>query len=84
MQIIIPQYAEPAELLQVLENQVAIRQVCYFQVFESSCLTVAQGSRTHWTAENTTMHVVRQIGDGIIIDELDLVRPPPTTSFIST
>ncbi|KAK0454925.1 hypothetical protein EV421DRAFT_1699786 [Armillaria borealis] len=53
---IIPQYAEPAELLQVLENQVAIRQ----------------GSRTHWTAENTTMHVVRQIGDGIIIDELDL------------
>ncbi|KAK0195469.1 hypothetical protein F5146DRAFT_1100956 [Armillaria mellea] len=54
--IIIPQYAEPAELLQVLENQVAIRQ----------------GSRTHWTAENTTMHVVRQTGDGIIIDELDL------------
>ncbi|KAK0485856.1 hypothetical protein IW261DRAFT_1329900 [Armillaria novae-zelandiae] len=54
--IIIPQYAEPAELLQVLENQIAIRQ----------------GSRTHWTAENTTMHVVRQIGDGIIIDELDL------------
>ncbi|PBK91545.1 hypothetical protein ARMGADRAFT_1013942 [Armillaria gallica] len=52
----IPQYAEPAELLQVLENQVAVRQ----------------GSRTHWTAENTTMHIVRQIGDGIIIDELDL------------
>lgn len=54
--IIIPQYAEPAELLQVVENQIAIRQ----------------GSRTHWTAENTTMHVVRQVGDGIIIDELDL------------
>ncbi|KAK0212784.1 hypothetical protein DFS33DRAFT_1377248 [Desarmillaria ectypa] len=54
--IVIPQYAEPAELLRVLENQLAIRQ----------------GSRAHWTAENTTMHVVRQNGDGIIIDELDL------------
>ncbi|KAK0461206.1 uncharacterized protein EV420DRAFT_186624 [Desarmillaria tabescens] len=54
--IVVPQYAEPTELLRVLENQLAIRQ----------------GSRTHWTAENTTMHVVRQNGDGIIIDELDL------------
>ncbi|KAG7446222.1 uncharacterized protein BT62DRAFT_104514 [Guyanagaster necrorhizus] len=54
--IVIPQYAEPAELLQVLENQLAIRQ----------------GTRAHWTAENTTMHVVRQSGDSILIDELDL------------
>ncbi|KAF9024846.1 hypothetical protein BDZ89DRAFT_1162052 [Hymenopellis radicata] len=52
----VPQYAEPLELLSVLGGQLAIRQ----------------GSRAHWSADNTAMHVVRSKGGYITIDELDL------------
>ncbi|KAG8706161.1 hypothetical protein FRC08_001238 [Ceratobasidium sp. 394] len=30
-----------------------------------------QGSRAHWTPENTTMHCTRQLGDACFIDEVD-------------
>ncbi|KZV63799.1 hypothetical protein PENSPDRAFT_691304 [Peniophora sp. CONT] len=38
-------------------------------------VAVRQGSRTHWSAENTTMHIVRSLshdGSIVIMDELDL------------
>ncbi|KAG1900621.1 uncharacterized protein F5891DRAFT_951765 [Suillus fuscotomentosus] len=47
---------EPPELVHVLGGKIAIRQ----------------GTRTHWTSENTAMHVVRSSGEHIYIDELDL------------
>ncbi|KAF8897057.1 hypothetical protein CPB84DRAFT_1681849, partial [Gymnopilus junonius] len=50
------QLAEPAELVQVLGGQLAIRQ----------------GSRMHWSTENTTMHLVRSFRNIILIDENDL------------
>ncbi|KIY67156.1 hypothetical protein CYLTODRAFT_422772 [Cylindrobasidium torrendii FP15055 ss-10] len=54
--ILVPQYAEPAEMLKVLGGQLAVRQ----------------GSRVHWSAENTAMHVVRSRNGYILIEELDL------------
>ncbi|KJA28999.1 hypothetical protein HYPSUDRAFT_128486 [Hypholoma sublateritium FD-334 SS-4] len=53
---IVYQLAEPAELIQTLGGTLAIRQ----------------GSRTHWSPENTTMHLVRSLKGAIFIDELDL------------
>lgn len=35
-------------------------------------LATRQGSRFHWSAENTTMHRVHQIGDCMFVDEIDL------------
>ncbi|KAJ7217929.1 hypothetical protein GGX14DRAFT_357559 [Mycena pura] len=52
----IRQLYEPAELVQCLGGTLAIRQ----------------GSRTHWTNENTAMHVVRAIHGVIFIDQVDL------------
>ncbi|KAL4260612.1 Gelsolin-like domain-containing protein [Pleurotus pulmonarius] len=50
------QYREPSELVHILGGQMIIRQ----------------GTRAHWSAENTCMHLVR-LSDGVIfIDELDL------------
>ncbi|KAG9221008.1 hypothetical protein CCMSSC00406_0002392 [Pleurotus cornucopiae] len=52
----VPQYREPSELVHILGGQMIIRQ----------------GTRAHWSAENTCMHLVR-LSDGVIfIDELDL------------
>ncbi|KAF8161209.1 hypothetical protein B0H34DRAFT_796031 [Crassisporium funariophilum] len=54
--IIVQQLAETSELIQILGGRLAIRQ----------------GTRTHWSPENTTMHLVRSLNDTIVIDELDL------------
>ncbi|KAL0575053.1 hypothetical protein V5O48_006898 [Marasmius crinis-equi] len=50
------QYHEPSDLIQVLGNQLYIRQ----------------GSRAHWSAENTAMHKVRSKKGYIFVDELDI------------
>ncbi|KAF8441565.1 hypothetical protein L210DRAFT_3398836 [Boletus edulis BED1] len=47
---------EPTELVQVLGGQLAIRQ----------------GTRAHWSSENTAMHVVRSNDGHVLIDEMDL------------
>ncbi|KIM40211.1 hypothetical protein M413DRAFT_446377 [Hebeloma cylindrosporum] len=53
---ILHQLAEPAALIQTLGGRLAIRQ----------------GTRTHWSPENTSMHLVRSFSGVIIIDEHDL------------
>ncbi|KAI0633313.1 hypothetical protein C8Q77DRAFT_1057913 [Trametes polyzona] len=50
------QTREPVELVAVLGGQLALRQ----------------GTRTHWSADNTAMHVVRSLQGVIYIDEVDL------------
>ncbi|KAG7098692.1 hypothetical protein E1B28_000605 [Marasmius oreades] len=50
------QYHEPLDLIQVLGDKLATRQ----------------GSRPHWSAENTAMHIVRSRRGQILIDEIDL------------
>ncbi|KAH8990623.1 hypothetical protein EDB92DRAFT_1864927 [Lactarius akahatsu] len=50
------QSCEPAELVHALGGRLAIRQ----------------GTRSHWSAENTTMHQVRWILGNVLIDEHDL------------
>ncbi|KAG2129838.1 uncharacterized protein EDB93DRAFT_1095220, partial [Suillus bovinus] len=47
---------EPPELVHVLGGKLAIRQ----------------GTRAHWTSENTAMHVVRSSGEHILIDQVNL------------
>ncbi|KAI0675065.1 hypothetical protein C8Q78DRAFT_965332 [Trametes maxima] len=54
--VMVPQAREPAEFVSVLGGQLATRQ----------------GTRTHWSAENTAMHVVRSRHGLVFIDELDL------------
>ncbi|KAJ8468524.1 hypothetical protein ONZ51_g9590 [Trametes cubensis] len=54
--MMVHQFREPAEFVFVLGGQLAIRQ----------------GTRTHWSADNTAMHVVRSLHGLIFIDELDL------------
>ncbi|KAL6308234.1 hypothetical protein BKA93DRAFT_766050 [Sparassis latifolia] len=53
--ITVHQYCEPMDFVSVLGGKFVTRQ----------------GARTHWTAENTAMHVVRSIGEAIYIDELE-------------
>ncbi|GLB37538.1 hypothetical protein LshimejAT787_0405890 [Lyophyllum shimeji] len=53
---IVHQESEPAQLVHVLGGVLAVRQ----------------GTRTHWTPENTAMHLVRSLGGVIIVDEKDL------------
>ncbi|KAL4074202.1 hypothetical protein J3A83DRAFT_2696450 [Scleroderma citrinum] len=53
---VIHQQCEPPVLVHVLGGKIAIRQ----------------GSRSHWSSENTTMHVVKSRDTQILIDELDL------------
>ncbi|KAF8622712.1 hypothetical protein AX15_006803 [Amanita polypyramis BW_CC] len=53
---IVSQCSEPPQLVHLLGGWLAIRQ----------------GSRNHWSPENTTMHLVRQNSGVIYIDELDL------------
>lgn len=36
-------------------------------------LMTRQGTRAHWSAENTTMHLVRFLNGVVLIDEMDLV-----------
>lgn len=45
------------------------------QLVTDTCavLTVGQGTRAHWSPENTTMHLVRSINGVTFIDELELV-----------
>ncbi|KAI0320894.1 hypothetical protein OF83DRAFT_1168897 [Amylostereum chailletii] len=50
------QCSEPPELVRALGGRLAIRQ----------------GSRSHWSSENTTMHLVRTVDGNIFIDEHDL------------
>ncbi|KAI6135697.1 hypothetical protein EV401DRAFT_2203316 [Pisolithus croceorrhizus] len=56
------QQSEPPEFIHALGGKLATRQ----------------GSRAHWSSENTTMHVIRSNNKQILIDELDLVRPITT------
>lgn len=58
--MIVRQFHEPAEFVSVLGGQLALRQ----------------GTRTHWSAENTAMHIVRSREGVIYIDEVDLVSCP--------
>ncbi|KAH7888406.1 hypothetical protein F5I97DRAFT_2002417 [Phlebopus sp. FC_14] len=53
---VVYQQREPAELVGVLGGQLAIRQ----------------GTRNHWSSENTTMHVIRSSDGHILIDEADV------------
>ncbi|KAG1766953.1 hypothetical protein EDD22DRAFT_950281 [Suillus occidentalis] len=50
------QRREPPELVHILGGKLAIRQ----------------GTRAHWSSENTALHVVRSSGEHIFIDEVDL------------
>ncbi|KAG9316307.1 hypothetical protein JVU11DRAFT_2338 [Chiua virens] len=52
----VDQQREPAELVHTLGGRLAIRQ----------------GTRAHWSSENTTMHIVRSSEGHILIDEIDL------------
>ncbi|KZT27958.1 hypothetical protein NEOLEDRAFT_1129845 [Neolentinus lepideus HHB14362 ss-1] len=52
----VQQYSEPTELVRVLGGRIAIRQ----------------GTREHWSSENTCMHLVRRNRGYIFIDEHDL------------
>ncbi|KAF8070560.1 hypothetical protein FPV67DRAFT_1027864 [Lyophyllum atratum] len=54
---IVHQDSEPPQLVHVLGGVLAIRQ----------------GTRTHWTPENTAMHLVRSVGGMILVDEKDLL-----------
>ncbi|KAF9066151.1 hypothetical protein BDP27DRAFT_1331038 [Rhodocollybia butyracea] len=54
--ITVNQYAEPLDMLWILGNKLAVRQ----------------GKRTHWSPDNTAMHVVRSKWDTIFIDEIEL------------
>ncbi|KAF8556105.1 hypothetical protein OG21DRAFT_1409687 [Imleria badia] len=53
---VVGQQREPVELVHVLGGQLAIRQ----------------GTRAHWSSENTAMHVVRSSDGHVLIDEIDL------------
>ncbi|EIN11515.1 hypothetical protein PUNSTDRAFT_83145 [Punctularia strigosozonata HHB-11173 SS5] len=50
------QYQEPSELLSVLGGRLAVRQ----------------GTRAHWSSDNTAMHLIRLHNGSILIDEHDL------------
>ncbi|KIY48590.1 hypothetical protein FISHEDRAFT_43148 [Fistulina hepatica ATCC 64428] len=52
----VSQYAEPVDMVRAL----------------GGCLAIRQGTRAHWSSENTTMHLVRCHNDLIFIDELEL------------
>ena len=77
----IKQYSEPPQLVDLLGGVLAIRQVRLVELRDWNCADFTQGSRSHWTSENTTMHLAREYRGAIYIDELDLVRqmhcPPP-------
>jgi hypothetical protein len=53
----VAQGAEPPEMVHALGGRLALRQ----------------GSRTHWSAENTAMHLIRLASGCVFIDEHDLV-----------
>ncbi|KAH7915180.1 hypothetical protein BJ138DRAFT_1142208 [Hygrophoropsis aurantiaca] len=53
---IVHQYCEPPELVHILGGQLAIRQ----------------GSRAHWSSENTAMHIIRSCNGHVVIDEVEL------------
>ncbi|THV02373.1 hypothetical protein K435DRAFT_351754 [Dendrothele bispora CBS 962.96] len=62
---IINQYHEPTDLHRVLGGQ----------------LTIRQGVRAHWSADNTTMHVIRSKNGIIHIDEVDLTAKNLCSGF---
>ncbi|KAF9222682.1 hypothetical protein BS17DRAFT_707889 [Gyrodon lividus] len=53
---LVSQQREPSELVHIIGGQLAIRQ----------------GTRAHWSPENTAMHVVRSSNGQMLIDEIDL------------
>ena len=57
LQVAVEQTREPPELVSVLGGTLATRQ----------------GTRAHWSPDNTAMHVVRSLQGLIYIDELDFV-----------
>ena len=59
--IAVEQAREPPELVALLGGTLATRQ----------------GTRAHWSAENTAMHLVRSLQGFVYIDELDLVCASP-------
>ncbi|KAF5370757.1 hypothetical protein D9758_001968 [Tetrapyrgos nigripes] len=65
--VIVRQYHEPPELLRILGDKLAIRQV--------------RGVRVHWSADNTGMHVIRSKKDVIYIDEVDLTAKNLCSGF---
>ncbi|KAI0823308.1 hypothetical protein BC628DRAFT_524655 [Trametes gibbosa] len=54
--VFVSQTREPAEFVSVLGGRLAVRQ----------------GTRTHWSADNTAMHIVRALQGVVYIDEVDL------------
>ena len=72
VQVAVEQAREPPELVSVLGGQLVTRQ----------------GTRVHWSAENTAMHLVRSVQGLVYIDELDIVRAlllfsPPFSSRLT-
>ncbi|KAG5648543.1 hypothetical protein DXG03_003154 [Asterophora parasitica] len=53
---VVHQHLEPSLLVHVLGGVLAIRQ----------------GTRAHWSSDNTAMHLVRSLGGVIVVDEKDL------------
>ncbi|KZT00473.1 uncharacterized protein LAESUDRAFT_732262 [Laetiporus sulphureus 93-53] len=54
--VTVQQYCEPIEFVIILGGQLVTRQ----------------GTRAHWSSENTTMHLIRNVNDVTFIDELEL------------
>ncbi|PCH43910.1 hypothetical protein WOLCODRAFT_138664 [Wolfiporia cocos MD-104 SS10] len=54
--VMVHQYCEPDDFVIVLGGQLVTRQ----------------GTRTHWSSENTAMHLIRTIGRSTFVDEVDL------------
>lgn len=81
LQLNVSQNTEPAEMVFVLGGQLVTRQVCTtvflldLVVGSIFILHHIQGTRTHWSRENTAMHVVRSTHGLIYIDEVELVSP---------
>lgn len=69
----VAQCQEPDELVHVLGGQIAIRQVRPTRHLHRHITDSFQGSRSHWSSENTTMHVVRSRQGYVCIDEIDFV-----------
>jgi hypothetical protein len=71
------QSCEPPELVHALGGAACYPAGMSLRRSSSAfCLQTAdasQGSRSHWSAENTTMHQVRWMQGNVLIDEHDLV-----------
>jgi hypothetical protein len=74
---LVHQGCEPTKLVHALGGRLAIRQVRSGNVYDDVVWLMIRrdlkGSRSHWSAENTTMHQVRLMDGKRFIDEHDLV-----------